>query len=131
MIAQVLGTLREVFGEALDNIITVAVRGGGLFWLTFMGKILGAGFFQRPFYKKKVVFISMPIAVLVALFFAFWGYKWVVDPGETQADALHDAQLTFCYVLLPLWAGCIWGMVSHPDEKQETKNEPPADERVD
>lgn len=100
--------LSAAFRDAVSDLITVAVRGGLLFWGVFMGKILGTGFFESPSWKK-VGLISMPIAVVIAGFFAFYSFKWVVNPGETKAEAVHDAEVTFFFVLLPLWTGCIWG----------------------
>lgn len=103
-------SLRWAFREARDDLIIVAVRGAILFWGVFMGRLLGTGFFAPPI-RLKVAFISMPVAVLVAAFFASYSFKWVVDPGETTAHAIHDAELTFFCVLLPLWTGCVWGMI--------------------
>ena len=101
------------FQEALSELIVVGVRGGVLVWGVFMGKLLATGFFEGPS-RYKVAFISMPIAVLPAAFFAFWSYEWIVNPGETRSEALHDAGLTFFFVLLPLWSGCLWAMIDQP-----------------
>jgi hypothetical protein len=103
-------SLRWAFREACDDLIVVAVRGAILFWGVFMGRLLGTGFFTQPI-RLKVAFISMPVVVLVAAFLASYSFKWVVDPGETTAHAIHDAEVTFFCVLLPLWIGCVWGMV--------------------
>ena len=75
-----------------------------------MGRVLGTGFYEWPLIRK-VIFISMPIAVLIASFFAFYSYRLVVTPGETMAEAIHDAQRTFFFVLVPLWSGCIWSAI--------------------
>lgn len=108
MLIQFVEPLTSAFQEAVGELIVVAARGGLLFWGIFMGKLLGTGFFESPSWKK-VAFISMPTAVLVASIFAFYGYKCVVNPGETKAEAIHDAEVTFFFVLLPLWTGCFWG----------------------
>ena len=115
MIAFILQDIDQAFGVALNEIIAIAVRGGFLAWGIFMGWLLGTGFFddEEP-YKRKVILISMPVAVLLALFFAFWSLKGCVNPGETGAEALHDAQVTFFSVLIPLWAGCLLGIFRHP-----------------
>lgn len=115
MLNEILQILGPALREATSEIIVVAVRGGLLAWGVFMGKLLGTGFFERPS-SKKVFLISMPVAVFIAGFFAFYSFKWVVNPGETRTEAIHDATLTFFFVLLPLWTGCIWGIF-----KLETK----------
>lgn len=106
------------FYEALDVLLTVAVRGAFLAWGVFMARLLGTGLMEEP-KPIKVASISMPIMVLVAAFFAFWGFMGVVDPGETRLEAIHDAQVTFFLVLLTLWAGCIWGMFRPVNDGKE------------
>jgi hypothetical protein len=102
--------------EAIGLLAQVAVRGGILAWGVFMGRLFATGFFKHP-RTIKIVLISMPIMVLIAAFFAFYSFKFVVNPGETRLEAIQDAQVTFFLVLLPLWAGCIWGMISPIDGK--------------
>lgn len=102
--------------EAIWLLAQVALKGGILVWGVFMGKLFAIGFSEQP-RLIKVVLISMPIMVLIAACFAFYGFKFVVNPGETRLEAIHDAQVTFFLVLLPLWAGCIWGMMSLVKDK--------------
>ncbi len=118
MLNEILQILGPAFREAISEIIVVAVRGGLLAWGVFMGKLLGTGFFEQPS-RKKVFLISMPIAVFIAGFFAFYSFKWIVNPGETRPEAIHDAALAFFFVLVPLWTGCIWGIL-----KLETERKP-------
>ena len=98
------------FKEAFSLLAEVAVRGALLAWAVFMGRLFATGFFKQP-RPIKVALISMPIMVLIAAFLAFYAFKFVVNPGETRVEAIQDAQVTFFVVLLPLWAGCIWGMI--------------------
>jgi hypothetical protein len=86
--------MSSAFVKAVSDLFVVAARGAFLFWGVFMGKLLLTGLFKSPS-RKKVAFISMPIAVIVAAFLAFWGFRWVVNPGETKAEAIHDAEVTF------------------------------------
>ena len=123
MINDILATFWTSFREALSELIVVAVQGGFLAWGVFMGKLLATGFFKEQS-RYKVAFISMPLAVLPAVLFAFWSFK-IVNPGETRTEALYDAQLTFYYVLVPLWAGCIWGIFRHRVDRKFTENEVP------
>jgi hypothetical protein len=109
MFTEVVESLSAAFGDAVEGLIVVALRGGLLFWGVLMGRVLGTALFE-PRSWKKVAFISMPIAVIVAAFFGFYSFKWVVNPGETKAEAIHDAEVTFFCVLLPLCTGCIWGL---------------------
>jgi hypothetical protein len=117
MLNEILQILGPAFREAISEIIVVAVRGGLLAWGVFMGKLLGTGFFEQPS-RKKVFLISMPIALFIAALVAFYSYKCVVNPGETRTEAIHDAALTFFCVLLPLWTGCIWGIVKLQAERR-------------
>lgn len=98
--------LSIAFRSSVSDLIVMGVRGALLYWLVIMGKILGTGFFESPTWKK-VGFISMPIAVVIAVLFALYSFR-LVNPGETRAEAIQDAEETFFLVLLPLWAGCIW-----------------------
>ncbi len=111
MINDILATFWPSFREALSELIVVAVQGGFLAWGVFMGKLLATGFFEEQS-RYKVAFISMPLAVLPAVLFAFWSFK-IVNPGETRSEALYDAGLTFFFVLLPLWSGCLWGIIQN------------------
>lgn len=120
MINDILSTFWPLLREAFSELIVVAFRGGFLIWGVFMGKLLGTGFYEKPSHYK-VVFISMPLAVLTALFFSFWSYKWIVNPGETRVEALHDAGLTFFFVLLPLWSGCLWGIIEQSTNKVDRR----------
>lgn len=108
MISEFIKPLSAAFGDALVSSFVVALKGGILFWGLLVGKVLATGIFEPPS-RKKIAFISMPIAVVVSAFFAFYRFMWMVNPGETEADAIYDAEVTFFTVLLILWAGCIWG----------------------
>ena len=118
--------LRWAFGDATFVLVQVAVRGALLAWGVFMGRLFATGFFEHP-KPMKVGLISMPIMVLIAAGFAFYGFKLVVNPGETRLEAIRDAEVTFFLVLLPLWAGCIWGMVRpvRDEGKKETETQCP------
>ena len=101
--------LINAFEHAFSLIIEVAVRGAALVWGVFMGRLIGTGFYENPDWKK-VVFISMLIAGLIASIGGFWNYK-LENPGETAAEALYDALVVFFLVLIPLWTGCVWSIV--------------------
>ena len=114
MIDEIWSSSGSALKEAIGEIIVVAARGGLLVWGCVMGKVLGGGFFEEPLPWKKVIFISLPIALLVAAFLSLYGFFFVVNPGETRAEAIDDALFTFWCVLLPLWGGSIYGMASIP-----------------
>ena len=95
--------------EAISLLIQIAVRGSLLAWGVFVGRLFATGFYKQS-KPINIALIFMPIMVLVASFFAFYGFKFVVNPSETRLEAVQDAQVTFFLVLFPLWAGCIWGM---------------------
>jgi len=109
MIDEIWSSSGSAFNEAFSAILNVAVKGGLLFVGWYVGKLLGVGFFAEPSWKK-VIFVSMPIAMLVAAFLSLCGFVFVVNPDETRAAAIDDALFTFWCVLLPLWGGSIYGM---------------------
>lgn len=100
----------RAFKATISNLVEIAVLGGILVWAVLMGRQLSTGFFESPSWQK-VVLISMPIAAVVASFFAFWVFFGMVNPGETKTQTIHRALVTFFLVLLPLWIGCIWGII--------------------
>jgi len=108
--------LSTAFRGSVSDLIVMAVRGALLYWVVFMGKLLGTGFFESPTWKK-VGFISMPIALIIAALFALYSFKLVINPGETRAEAIQDAEATFFLFLLPLWAGCIWSGIKLPSKQ--------------
>ena len=116
MVDLVFHNLDLVFSDVLSEMITLIVRFGLLVWGVFMARLLGAGLYDvdTP-YKRRVILLSMPASVLLALFFAFWSFRGIVNPGETRTEAMYDAQFTFWCALIPLWSGCLWGIVRHPD----------------
>ena len=120
MLAFIFDNLDQALSAVLNEMIVLVVRAGVLVWGVIMGRVLGVGFYDinKP-YKHKVLLLSMPASILLSMFFAFWSYKGCVNPGETKAEALYDAQFTFWCVLIPLWSGCIWGLFKHPDLKKK------------
>jgi hypothetical protein len=96
--------------EIILDLIVWTVGVGLPCWGVLIGRALGTRFFEWPSIRK-VIFISMPISVLIASFFAYYGYRWEVRPGETTAEAIQDARRTFFFVLVPLWTGCIWSAI--------------------
>jgi hypothetical protein len=90
--------------EAIFEMIRAALIGALLLWGAFIGKV-GTWFVDS---RIKILYVAASY-VLVAVFFAFWSFKWATIPDETRAEAFHDAALTFYYVLITLWGGCIWG----------------------
>jgi hypothetical protein len=107
MLSEYFDAAYNSFDEATYELIRAALLGALLLWGAFVGKV-GTWFVSS---RVKILYIAA-LYILVALFFAFWSFKGVTFPGETRAEALHDAALTFYYVLTPLWAGCIWGALN-------------------
>ncbi len=102
--------LLKALTTAIDSIVVLAARSGLLVWGVFMGRLIATGFVAHP-RPWKTVLISASVAPLIALLCALYGYRCVVDPGESASEALLDAQFTFFVVLLPLLVGGAWGMV--------------------
>ena len=71
MTAPLLDGVTTALQEAVGSLIAVAVRGALLFWGVYMARLLGTGLFDPPS-LRKIAFVSMPLAVVVASFFAFY-----------------------------------------------------------
>jgi hypothetical protein len=86
------------------------------------GRLIATGFVEHPT-PWKTVLISISVSPVIALLCALYGYKFVVNPGESSVEALRDAQLTFVIVLLPLLLGGAWGIVRpHTSKKGRSSN---------
>ena len=107
--------LMSAFWAAAGLLIQTAVRGAVL-WLVFKGSRTFITDYLEKWKPIKLVLIFVPVSMLIAAFFAFWVYT--IEPKE---KAIYHAQMFFFLVLLPLWAGCIWGMIQK--QKKTLKGE--------
>ena len=95
MLPSFLGEVPSALELAASNMIGVAVQGGIMIW--------GASLCCLPVRSTtdvrqlwKVAPLVLSLAMLAALFFAFWSYM-IENPGETEYEAMHDAAMTFSW----------------------------------
>ena len=107
MLNFILDAFGPALGDAIFALLQAAVRGGLLVSGVFWGKLLSTGFTEHPSIRR-IISVAMPIQVVIALFFSLYGFWLVVNPGESQREAVRDAVFTFLVVLIPLWSGSVW-----------------------
>lgn len=110
--------IRAIEG-AIYEILLAAIGG----WYLYMAVLIGRHYLVmfETLSWKKVVFISIPKAIAISLFFAFFSYVLWGGPDESSAENLYNAQLTFFCVFIPLTIGCVLGWYDHVSE--DTVNE--------